>query len=47
MMNYDTLRNPGYCSNGNKHTYKVIDKDGTAECTKCGLRNSFTQTNKI
>lgn len=22
------------------HTYKVIDKDGTVECTKCGLRNS-------
>ena len=23
-----------------KHTYKKIDKDGTVECTKCGLRNS-------
>ena len=23
-----------------KHTYKQIDPDGTAECTKCGLRNS-------
>jgi len=23
-----------------KHTYKQIDKDGTVECTKCGLRNS-------
>ena len=25
---------------GHKHTYKQIDPDGTAECTKCGLRNS-------
>ena len=23
-----------------KHTYKQINKDGTVECTKCGLRNS-------
>jgi len=23
-----------------KHDYKQIDPDGTAECTKCGLRNS-------
>ena len=23
-----------------KHIYKQIDPDGTAECTKCGLRNS-------
>jgi hypothetical protein len=22
------------------HSYKVIDKDGTVECIKCGLRNS-------
>jgi DNA-directed RNA polymerase subunit RPC12/RpoP len=23
-----------------EHTYIKIDKDGTVECTKCGLRNS-------
>ena len=23
-----------------RHIYKKIDKDGTVECTKCGLRNS-------
>ena len=23
-----------------EHTYVQIDKDGTVECTKCGLRNS-------
>lgn len=23
-----------------KHAYKQIDKDGTVECTKCGLKNS-------
>ena len=27
-------------SNCEKHDYKQIDSDGTAECTKCGLRNS-------
>ena len=26
--------------NCSKHDYKQIDPDGTAECTKCGLRNS-------
>ncbi len=26
--------------NCKKHDYKQIDPDGTAECTKCGLRNS-------
>jgi len=23
-----------------EHTYVQIDKDGTVECTECGLRNS-------
>lgn len=23
-----------------QHTYKPIDRDGTVECTRCGLRNS-------
>ena len=23
-----------------QHSYKQVDVDGTAECTKCGLRNS-------
>jgi hypothetical protein len=23
-----------------KHAYKIVDRDGTVECTKCGLRNS-------
>ena len=27
-------------SDCSKHDYKQIDPDGTAECTKCGLRNS-------
>ena len=40
----DTFNRPGYCSKGGRHNYKRISRDGTAECTKCGLRNSFTQS---
>ena len=27
-------------ANNMNHNYIKIDKDGTVECTKCGLRNS-------
>jgi hypothetical protein len=38
----DSLRSLGLEEDDkdHKHTYKQIDPDGTAECTKCGLRNS-------
>ena len=35
--NMDAFNEGDDCS---KHDYKQIDTDGTAECTKCGLRNS-------
>ena len=41
MKELNTFRQ--YLTEGDKdhkHTYKQIDPDGTAECTKCGLRNS-------
>ena len=33
-MNFNTK------ANNMNHNYIKIDKDGTVECTKCGLRNS-------
>ena len=32
------------CTNRNGHLYKQIDKDGTVECTHCGLRNSLSES---
>jgi hypothetical protein len=31
------------CTNRKGHLYKQIDKDGTVECTHCGLRNSLSE----
>jgi len=32
------------CTNRKGHLYKQIDKDGTVECTHCGLRNSLSES---
>ena len=32
------------CSNKKGHLYKQVDKDGTVECTHCGLRNSLSES---
>ena len=32
------------CTNKKGHLYRQIDKDGTVECTHCGLRNSLSES---